>query len=103
MASIAYLECSKCGHHLTADVAQSLCPKDGGVLYVRYDLQSIKKKFTRESLQGRVNSMWRYADVLPGTSAYSLGEGFTPMLASRVNVPSTPSITGAGDAVTRAD
>src|SRR5207302_2647465 len=46
MATIAYLECSKCGHRLPADVAQSLCPKDGGVLYVRYDLQSIKKKFT---------------------------------------------------------
>ena len=84
MAPIAYLECSKCLHHLPADVAQSLCPKDAGVLYVRYDLQSIKKKFTRESLQGRVKSMWRYADVLPGTPAYSLGEGFTPMLPSRV-------------------
>ena len=84
MAAIKYFECSKCGHQLTADVSQSLCPKDAGVLYVRYDLQSIKKKFTRGSLQGRVNSMWRYADVLPGTPAYSLGEGFTPMLPSRV-------------------
>ena len=84
MAAIKHFECSKCGHQLPADVSQSLCPKDAGVLYVRYDLQSIKKKFTRESLQGRVNSMWRYADVLPGTAAYSLGEGFTPMLPSRV-------------------
>src|SRR3954466_1721808 len=83
MATISYFECSKCGHQLPADVSQSLCPKDAGVLYVRYDLQSIKKKFTSDSLQGRVNSMWRYADVLPGTATYSLGEGFTPMLPSR--------------------
>ncbi len=84
MAKIAFLECSKCGHQVSADVSQTLCPKDAGVLYVRYDLQSIKKTFTRESLQGRVNSMWRYADVLPGAPAFSLGEGFTPMLPSRV-------------------
>jgi threonine synthase len=83
MAKIAFLECSKCGHQLSGDVSQSLCPKDAGVLYVRYDLAAIKKSFTRESLRDRVNSMWRYADVLPGTPAYSLGEGFTPMIPSR--------------------
>src|SRR6266478_1517266 len=83
MAKIAFLECSKCGHQLSGDVSQSLCPKDAGVLYVRYDLAAIKKSFPRESLRDRVNSMWRYADVLPGTPAYSLGEGMTPMIPSR--------------------
>jgi len=80
---ISYLECTRCGEHLSADRPQNICPKDGGVLYVRYDLASLKGKLRREDLSGRVASMWRYAEVLPDTSPVTLGEGFTPMLASR--------------------
>ncbi len=85
MAKIAFLECSKCGHQISADTPQTLCPKDAGVLYVRYDLASIKKSFTRESLAGAVPSMWRYAPVLPDVAPVTLGEGFTPMFPSRAN------------------
>src|SRR5207249_11394537 len=35
------------------------------------------------SLAGRAPSMWRYADVMPDAQPVTLGEGFTPMLASR--------------------
>ena len=85
MATIAFLECSKCGDHLSPAQPQTICPKDGGSLYVRYDLQALKGKFTRESLRGRVASMWRYHEVLPGDRPVSLGEGFTPLLPSRTN------------------
>lgn len=85
MAKIAFLECSKCGHQISADTPQTLCPKDAGVLYVRYDLEAIKKSFTRESLAGAVPSMWRYAPVLPDVAPVTLGEGFTPMFPSRAN------------------
>jgi threonine synthase len=80
---ISYLECTRCGEHLSADRPQNICPKDGGVLYVRYDLASLKGKLRREDLSGRVASMWRYAEVLPEAVPVTLGEGFTPMLASR--------------------
>jgi threonine synthase len=84
---ISYLECTRCGEHLSADRAQNVCPKDGGVLYVRYDFASLKGKLRREDLSGRVASMWRYAEVLPelpeGEKPVTLGEGFTPMLPSR--------------------
>ncbi|HTK95151.1 MAG TPA: threonine synthase [Terriglobales bacterium] len=83
MAKIAFLQCSRCGEKIAADKPQTLCPKDGGSLYVRYDLGALKKKFTRESLAGRPASMWRYADVLPDADPVTLGEGFTPMLPSR--------------------
>jgi len=83
MAKIAYLECTKCGDHISAQQPQTLCPKDGGSLYVRFDLNSLKGKFTRESLRGREPSMWRYREVLPGDQPVTMGEGFTPMLASR--------------------
>ena len=82
MARISYLECTKCGAHISADQPQTVCPKDGGVLYVRYDLAALKKSFTAASLFGRTPSMWRYAEVLPEAEPVSLGEGFTPMLPS---------------------
>jgi threonine synthase len=80
---ISYLECTRCGEHLSADRQQNICPKDGGVLYVRYDLASLKGKFRPADLAGRVASMWRYSEVLPDVVPVTLGEGFTPMLASR--------------------
>src|SRR5579859_4624266 len=85
MAQIAYLECSKCGDHIDPSHPQTICPKDGGSLYVRFDLAALKGKFTPDSLRGRPATMWRYQEVLPGESPVTLGEGFTPMLASRQN------------------
>src|SRR5258707_3116611 len=85
MAKIAYLECTKCGERISGAQPQTICPKDGGSLYVRFDLQAPKGKFPRESLRGRVASMWRYHEVLPGEKPVTLGEGFTPMLPSREN------------------
>ena len=80
---ISYIECTRCGEHLSADRPQNVCPKDGGVLYVRYDLASLRGKVRREDLAGRVASMWRYAEVLPDALPVTLGEGFTPMISSR--------------------
>jgi len=83
VAKITYLECTKCGAKIGADQPQTICPKDGGVLYARYDLTALKSTFTAASLFGRTPSMWRYAEVLPEAEPVSLGEGFTPMLPSR--------------------
>lgn len=80
---LAYLECTRCGNQLSADRPQNTCPKDGGILYARYDLSALKGKFSPEHLRGRVATMWRYAEVLPDAQPVTLGEGFTPMLASR--------------------
>ena len=80
---ISYIECTRCGEHLSADKPQNVCPKDGGVLFVRYDLASLKGKLRREDLAGRVASMWRYSEVLQDAAPVTLGEGLTPMLASR--------------------
>lgn len=53
------------------------------MLYVRYDLSTLKQHFTPGSLTGRAPTMWRYVEVLPEAEPVSLGEGFTPMLPSR--------------------
>ena len=83
VARITFLECSRCGERLSADQPRTVCPQDGGSLYVRYDLEALRGRFTPEMLAGRVASMWRYAEVLPDANPVSLGEGFTPMLPSR--------------------
>jgi threonine synthase len=83
MARLTHLECTRCGQSLPADRPQTICPKDGGVLYARYDLSTIKKTFSRDQLCARPATMWRYAEVLPEAQPVSLGEGFTPMLPSR--------------------
>ena len=83
MSRTTYLECTKCGAHIDADHPQTVCPNDGGVLYVRYSMENIKKNFNRGSLASRPATMWRYAEVLPDSPPVSLGEGFTPMLPSR--------------------
>jgi threonine synthase len=84
---ISFLECTRCGERVPADRPQNICPKDGGVLFVRYDFASLKGKWRRQDLSGRAASMWRYAEVLPdlpaGEKPVTLGEGFTPMLPSR--------------------
>ena len=62
---------------------QTVCNKDGGILFARYNLTALKEHFKPETLIGRAATMWRYAEVMPDVVPVSLGEGFTPMLASR--------------------
>src|SRR5579863_4093849 len=83
MVAISFLECTKCDAHYSAATPQTICAKDGGVLYARYDLSALKRSFTPASLAGRPATMWRYAEVLPDAPPVTLGEGFTPMLPSR--------------------
>src|SRR5258708_11835060 len=77
------LECTKCGANISDDVAQNVCPKDGGILYAHYDLQSLKQNFKPGALISREASLWRYLEVLPDVEPVTLGEGLTPLLPSR--------------------
>jgi threonine synthase len=83
MPRLTHLECTRCGEHFPADRPQTVCSKDAGVLYARYDLDAIKRTFSPARLAGRAPTMWRYDALLPEANPVSLGEGFTPMLPSR--------------------
>ncbi len=89
MAAIASLECSRCHHHLSAETAQTLCPLCAGSLYVRYDMDKLKKTAKRDEIAARAAAspaslgMWRYACVLPDVTPVTLGEGWTPLLHSK--------------------
>ena len=83
MSRPTHLECTRCSQHFPADLPQTVCPQDGGILYARYDLATIRKTFSLSSLLPLAPTMWRYDAVLPEASPVTLGEGFTPMLRSR--------------------
>ncbi|HTW82001.1 MAG TPA: threonine synthase [Terracidiphilus sp.] len=91
MPAIAYLECSRCHAHLSADSPQTVCNQcpepPAGMLYVRYDLSSLGGTSPREVIaQGpdiQSPGMWRYRAVLPDVEPVTLGEGWTPMLRSK--------------------
>ena len=88
MPLISHLECSRCHTQLDANKPQTVCTQCAGALYVRYDLSSAKVTAVRDAIGSteadhRWSGMWRYRDVLPEIDPVTLGEGWTPMLASR--------------------
>ena len=91
MPSIAYLECTRCHAHHSADSPQTICTKcptqPAGSLFVRYDFKGLKGSkasdvIARDSA-GPWAGMWRYRSVLPDAEPVTLGEGWTPMLKSK--------------------
>jgi threonine synthase len=89
MPAIAYLECVRCHHHVSAATPQTLCPLCAGSLYVRYDMDALKRTARRDNIAAKAAAspaslgMWRYADVLPDVTPVTLGEGWTPMIHSK--------------------
>jgi len=78
------LECSvPCGAGpFDARARHHVCPACGMPLLARYDLEAARA-WTRDSLPGRVPSMWRYREVMPlfaGEEPVTLGEGLTPLV-----------------------
>jgi threonine synthase len=89
MAVIASLECARCHHHISAETPQTVCPLCAGSLYVRYDMEQLKKTAKRDEIAARAASspaslgMWRYSSVLPDVTPVTLGEGWTPLIHSQ--------------------
>jgi threonine synthase len=88
MPQVAFLECSRCHLHHDPATPQTVCTDCAGSLYVRYDLSAAKGTAVRDRIgttaqDKRWSGMLRYRDVLPSVEPVTLGEGWTPMLASR--------------------
>ena len=91
MPQIAYLECSRCHAHVSAETPQTVCPQcpsqPAGSLFVRYDLSPLegtdpRNVIARDAALRPWAGMWRYRSVLPEAEPVTLGEGWTPMLKS---------------------
>ncbi len=80
---LTHLECSACKTLHDHGRAQSVCGACGQPLLARYDLGYLREKLSRDDLNGREASMWRYREVLPvlrRENIVSLKEGFTPVM-----------------------
>jgi threonine synthase len=80
--NVTHLYCSSCGKEYEARKLVNLCTC-GKPLLVNYDLEKAARTLTRESLDGRESSLWRYREVLPvdnDANVLSLGEGMTPLI-----------------------
>jgi len=75
-----HLECPRCGVRKADGALLCEC---GSPLLARYRLEEARASFRPEGLSGRAPTLWRYAEVLPGVTPVSLGEGFTPLLHAR--------------------
>jgi len=79
---VTHLECSLTGEHYPPGVLYGLSPANAP-LFVRYDLKTLKRTLSKETLAARAPTMWRYREFLPlgpDIEAVSLGETITPLI-----------------------
>ena len=79
---VTHLECAMTGERHEADQVHNLS-RAGKPLLVRYDLEGIRKRLTKETLAARPPDLWRYREMLPVRRAediVSLGESMTPIV-----------------------
>ncbi len=75
------LKCRECGREYPLE-ATHVCEFDFGPLEVAYDYDRIKKSLTRESIESRAKTMWRYRELLPIAGEPTVGAqvGYTPLV-----------------------
>jgi len=77
----SHLKCRECGH-LYPKKAIHVCEFDFGPLEADYDYAKIKKALTRQVIESRPPTMWRYRELLPidGEPTVGLQVGYTPLV-----------------------
>lgn len=75
------LRCRLCGTQFPAE-ALWVCDQCLGPLEVVYDYPAIKASLTRDTIEQRPKSLWRYRELLPisGQPLTGLHSGFTPLV-----------------------
>jgi threonine synthase len=75
------LKCRECGREYPL-AATHVCEFDFGPLEVAYDYAQIKKVLTREVIESRPQTMWRYRELLPVAGEPTVGfqVGYTPLV-----------------------
>ena len=80
------LKCVRCGHEQN-DMSRTMrCAGCGGYVQARYDLRAAAGALDRDAVSARRGGMWRFRELLPARdpeSILSIGEGGTPLIASR--------------------
>ena len=83
MSYIKGLKCRECRREYSINPIH-VCEFCFGPLEVVYDYEKIKNDLTREKIEERRKSMWRYRELLPVDNDPSIGlnVGFTPLIRS---------------------
>ncbi len=83
MKYIEGLKCRECKREYQINPIH-VCEFCFGPLEVIYDYEKIKKQLTREKIENRSKSMWRYQELLPldRDPTIGTGVGFTPLIRS---------------------
>ncbi len=81
MGYIKGLKCRECGREYPIEPIY-VCEFCFGPLEVAYDYAEIKKKISREVIEKRPLSLWRYRELLPidGDPQVGLASGFSPLV-----------------------
>ena len=83
MPFVTHLECAYCQAEFPSGEVHGLCTKCSRPLWVRYDLELIRREFPKKALFGRPPTLWRYLELLPvenPQNIVSLTETITPIL-----------------------
>ena len=77
----SYLKCRECGRQYPKK-AVHVCEFDFGPLEADYNYDLIKNSISRQLIESRPHSMWRYRELLPidGDPTVGLNTGFTPLV-----------------------
>jgi threonine synthase len=92
---VTHLECSLTGERYVAGEPHNLS-KAGKPLLVRYDTELARQTLTRESIEARPKTMWKWRELLPlpdGAEPIGLGEPETPI----IDLPNTAAREGAAN------
>ncbi len=81
MSFVKGLKCRECGKDYPKE-AIHVCSFCFGPLEVDYEYEGIKKELSREKIESRGKTMWRYKELLPLDGEPTVGTqvGFTPLL-----------------------
>ncbi len=77
------LKCRECGRTYPKEVV-FVCEYCFGSVEVDYDYDAIRRVLTKDALERRPRSLWRYRELLPieGEPTAGLSSGFTPFIRS---------------------
>ena len=80
-ATVLGLRCRLCGKHYPKE-ALNFCTDDFGPLEVAYDYDEVARTLTREAVEARPRTMWRYRELLPLDGEPTVGRqvGGTPLV-----------------------
>jgi threonine synthase len=84
MSSVRWLKCRECGEKYKI-APTHVCELCFGPLEIGYDYEKISKQMTREVIESRSYTMWRYKELMPIDKEPTVGTlvGYTPLVDAK--------------------